>query len=182
MFEGYWVSPKGEVLATGRNTTHIKIVISNPKKFGETKQRIEKNYEKYGEGLTWEGKARDEIMTRIIKRGWVRIRERANEWTVQIWKLTPKMNDILWAWSNNVIKQVNDKYAPINIYELSKNMRTKSKSISFIDLSSGKSVSENVEVNTKDVKIVNNVDELSDIDYPPEFDDTDLNESINKYI
>lgn len=182
MLDGYWVSPKGEVLKAGRTKTHIQLVIKNPKKFGETKERIEKDYEKHNEKMNWEGKAREEIMTRIMKRGWARIRERSSSWTIQVWKLTNKMNDILWMWAKTIEKDVYDKYAPVNIYELSKKATKVSKSIDFNVLSSGKGVSEEVEENVKDFKIIEDVDELSDIDYPPEYDDTDLNESVNKYL
>lgn len=181
MFDAYWISPKGEVLQVGGTKTHIRIVIDNPKKFGETKERIEKDYKKHKESITWEGKAREEIMIRIMKRGWVRIRERHNSWTVQVWKMSPKMNDILWMWANTIKKTVFDKFAPVNIYEIQR-LKSKPSSIKFIDLSSGQSVSEDVDYHTKDFKIVENVDDLSDIDYPPEFDDTNLNETLNKYI
>lgn len=180
IFDGYWVSPKGEVLELG-NKTHIQVVIENPTKFGETKNRIVKDYEYYNEKMNQEGKAREDIMIRVLKRGWARIRERANQWTVQVYKLNQKMRDVLWMWAKTIEKTVRDKYAPVKIYELYK-MRSKAKSIDFIDLSSGKDISENFEINIKYFKIVNDVNELSDINYPPEHDDSSINESINKYL
>ena len=181
MLDGYWVSPKGEVLEVGRTKTHIQAVIKNPKKFKETKESIQKEYDKYEEKMSWEGKAREVIMTRIMKRGWARIRERSSAWTVQVYKLTNKMNDVLWMWAKTIEKDVYDKFAPVNIYDISKGSRV-TKSIDFNVLASGKGVSENVEENTKHFKIVKDVNELSDIDYPTEYDDTDLNESVNKYL
>lgn len=180
MFKGYWVSPKGEVLDLG-SKTHIQVVIENPKKFGETAESIQRDYDARDEKMNWEGEARNEIMIRIIKRGWARIRERSNQWTVQVDKLTPKMNDVLWMWANTISKTVHDKYAPVLIYDLG-SMKSKGKSIDFIDLSSGKSVSENVNYNTKHFKIVNDVNALSDITYPPEFDYHSIDSSINKYL
>ena len=116
-------------------------------------------------------------MVRIMERGWARIRERSNAWTVQINKLNNKMNDTLFMWAKTIQKSVYDKFAPVNIYELKKGSKV-SKSINFIDLASGQSVSEEVEENTKNFKIVEDVNELSDIDYPSE----DLNEAVNKYL
>lgn len=179
MLDGYWVSPKGEVLQV--NSTHIQSVIQNPAKFGETLDRIKKDYERYKEQLTWEGKAREEIMIRIMNRGWARIRERSNQWTVQVSKINQKMNDVLWMWAKTIENKVRDKFMPVVIYEIDK-MKSKPKSIDFSELSSGKSVSENVEYNTRDFRIVDNVDDLSDIIYPSEFDYTKLDESINKYL
>ena len=163
MLEGYWVSPLGEVLSVGKTKTHISIVIQNPQKFGESIDSIQKEYDKYNEQLSWEGKAREVVMTRIIKRGWIRIRERARNWVVQVWKSTEKANDILWMWAKSVFSIVYDKYAPVVIYELSKPLSTKPKSIDFNELEMGKTISENYIINIKNFKFVNDVNSFTDL-------------------
>ena len=57
----YWITPKGEILQP--DIRHIGMIISNPKKFGETDKTIEKVYDKHNEPIsgTIEGKAREEV-------------------------------------------------------------------------------------------------------------------------
>lgn len=163
MLNAYWISPNGEVLDVGRTKTHIEVVISNPNKFGESRESIQKEYDKYEEQISWEGKAREVIMTRIIHRGWVRVREKSNQWTLQLWKLEPKMNDILWMWAKTIHKTVYDKYAPVVIYELSKPLSSKPTTIEFNELQMGKNVTESWKEHTKGFKMLKNVNELTDL-------------------
>jgi hypothetical protein len=122
----YWISPKGKIyeLKTG---LHIDYVIKYPIKFGESKQAIKDTYEKYGENMPHEGKAREEIMTRILMRGYIRIREfnRGGRWSIQLNKMTSRVSDILWEWAKTIYKNVVDKYADVTIHELSNNKMTK---------------------------------------------------------
>ena len=89
----YWVSPQGKIFDVGTN--HIDAVIKNPKAFGLTSEKIQAAYDKHGEELGREGKAREEIILDLVKKGWVRIRRYRNEgYSVNIGRLSKKMKDI----------------------------------------------------------------------------------------
>jgi len=81
---GFWVSPKGKIISTGPNS-HIDLVISNPILFGIKKEYINTEHEKYGERVGQEGDARDNILTKVLEDGWIRIRARRNFISVQVW-------------------------------------------------------------------------------------------------
>lgn len=70
--EGFWLSPYGEAVRAA--PTHIYVVDNHPEKFGLSREEIDKWYAKYGEARGTEGKAREEILRELIRRGWVRIR------------------------------------------------------------------------------------------------------------
>lgn len=54
--------------------THIHDLVENPEIFGFTKEQIVSIYKKHGETVGNEGEAREEIMKKVIKNGWIRIR------------------------------------------------------------------------------------------------------------
>lgn len=115
----YWISPRGEVLPV--TTNHIGIVIKYPKKFGYTTEKIKEIYDKYGERMGMEGKAREEIIIDLIKKGFIRIRRYRNSYSLNINKMSKKVKDILFDWSNRLINngingmKENDVYMPVNI-------------------------------------------------------------------
>jgi len=119
--KAYWISNKGKIFELKENKTHISYVIKYPEKFGETKESIKNTYEKYDEQISWEGKAREEIIVRIIKRGYIRIREYRNRWSIQLNKLTQKNEDFIWGWAKTIYNDVKDKYNDVMIHELSTN-------------------------------------------------------------
>jgi hypothetical protein len=172
--DAYWINPQGKILQlTGG--THIKIVFDNPNKFGLSKQSIQKIYDKYNENYGIEGKARDEIITKIIQRGYVRIREYKNRWSVQVWKINNKVNDTLWVWAKTVLPKASDKFADIDITEIGGRkglMRT-----SLSKLASGGSISEEEkELAERHVRFVDSIDDFDD--YVPETEE----EISEKYI
>lgn len=101
--KAYWISPSGEVIDCA--TTHISEVINKPEQFGLTRKGIEDLYKQYDEPLGHEGKAREEIMLGLIKKGWTRIRwvPSRYSWTVQIADLTKRIMDNLQNWAMSVI-------------------------------------------------------------------------------
>lgn len=115
-----WISPKGELVADF-NSNHIKMVISNPQKFGLTMEYIEDKHEKYNEPVGIEGKAREEIIRELVKKGWIRIRRYPNKfWSVTVQKMNKKVKDFLYDWSQKVLSGVagfkeKDKFMPVNI-------------------------------------------------------------------
>jgi len=67
MENAYWVSPRGFVHEVP--ITHIDYIIKHPKPFGASLDQIKDLHDKHGEKLGQEGKAREEIMLKYMKRG-----------------------------------------------------------------------------------------------------------------
>ncbi len=115
----YWISPKGEILPV--MTNHIDVVIKYPEKFGLTSSRIKEIYNQYNEKIGQEGKAREEIIVDLLKKGFIRIRRYKNTYSLNIGKMSKKIKDILFDWANKLIKtgingmKEKDRYIPINI-------------------------------------------------------------------
>lgn len=86
----FWVSPMGDIEMLPMDKYHIADVTANPRKFGLSPEDISNAYDKSGEAFGKEGEARDFIMTEALKKGWIRIRRRLNNYTVQIWQLDNK--------------------------------------------------------------------------------------------
>ena len=73
MVEAYHISPRGYVIPV-LHGTHISTVIQNPKVFGLTPEIIAEVYKRHKETMPHEGFARDEILTALLKIGWIRAR------------------------------------------------------------------------------------------------------------
>ena len=101
--------------------THINMVVAAPKKFGYTEGQIRTVYDKYGEPLGTEGKAREEIIRSLIDKGWIRARRYPNNcWSLQVKKLTKKSKDYFYDFAHKIQKGVGgfkelDKYFPMKI-------------------------------------------------------------------
>lgn len=173
----YWIDPRGKV--TEAPITHIATVIKHPSKFGLTKQKIQIIYDKYDEKIGWEGKAREQIMTDLMKKGFIRIRERSNGWTIQLWKLNKKMNDFLWQWAHDILPKAYDKFGDVSVWELNRMGSKPSVSVSLKDLASGKSVKEGTDPKK--------LEWIEDIESLPDFSEDDCvnwatEEILDKYL
>ena len=78
--KGFFISQEGFIIPVER---HIYTVSEYPEAFGFTNKEIKKIYKKYGEKARQEGKAREDILKTVVKRGWIRGRkydEKGNEY------------------------------------------------------------------------------------------------------
>lgn len=70
------------------STTHISFVFENPGTFGFTRDELVAAYNEASEPLRFEGRARQEIMRRALRSGWIRIRHsrnrNADRWIMQM--------------------------------------------------------------------------------------------------
>ena len=117
-FPAYWISPGGKVLPVGRN--HIDEVVASPVSFGLTDEQVAGTFKKYREPLSFEGKARNEIMEGLIRKGWIRIRyySRNDSYSVELNKLSKKVKDYLWAWTSGLLgENAERRYSGIRITE-----------------------------------------------------------------
>lgn len=115
----FFLSPRGELVPSG--TKHISAIIKNPRKFGLTRKEINDIYGKHNETIGTEGDAREEIIEKLLKRGWVRLRRYPNRyWSVTIYRMSRKLKDLLKDWANKMLEgaldfKENDPYMPVRI-------------------------------------------------------------------
>jgi len=99
---GFFISPKGET--TLIETTHIRTVIKNPDLFGLSRDYIESGYTKLGEKTGLEGKARDEILRRVLRNRWMRLRRHTNRyWSVQTGTVTDEKKRFIQMWAREIL-------------------------------------------------------------------------------
>ena len=115
--EAYWIHPNGRIRAVKR--THIEDVIDLPITFGFSTKEIKSLYYEYREPLGFEGDARDVIIDRVIRAGWIRIRyvNDRGMWDVELRDLTLDAKDRLFGWACALIKAGNDSSVTVNIYK-----------------------------------------------------------------
>ena len=120
----YWISPSGKVMEP--TMYHIGAIIDDPEKFGEMNYDIIMTFNKHGEPLSRnsEGKARNEIMKRVMERGFIRVRKqnirRSQKWVIELYKLTKRKVKYLANWAKNLIdkKLTDDVFADVQITDL----------------------------------------------------------------
>ncbi len=98
MHKAFWISPRGEKLDVP--LSHIQLVLSDPETFDLNKEELIAIYRKYNEKIGVEGKARGEIMTVLLKKGWVRVRynPRYDQWTIQTFASSEEIDENIRNW------------------------------------------------------------------------------------
>lgn len=115
-----WISPKGQAFGFSVGK-HIDAIVENPKKFGYTKEQIDAIYDKYDEKKYIEGKAREELIKSVIRKGFIRLRRYRNRfWSVNLYDWNSKSKDLLITWAMDIIRGVgtikeDDIYMPVKI-------------------------------------------------------------------
>jgi hypothetical protein len=115
----YWLSPKNELISVKDN--HISLVITNPEKFSLSKKYINDKYASYGEPVGQEGKAREDIITELVNRKWVRIRRYKDYWSLNVANTQDRKTENLMAeWALGMLngdygEKEKDKYIDVVI-------------------------------------------------------------------
>ena len=84
--KGYWAKD-GNLYELG-SKKHIDLIIEDPERFGLTDEIIHQTYQKYHEKIHFEGKAREELIIKALKPGWIRIRHymrKRDYWSIQFY-------------------------------------------------------------------------------------------------
>lgn len=121
----FWILNDGTILEQSR---HILAVVAAPEKFGETEESIQQTFEKYGQNYmsNFEGRAREEIMSRVIKRNNIRIRKyihkHCQHWIIQLYDLTDERKHQILKWAKYVSID-GDPYADVIIHTLHDNSK-----------------------------------------------------------
>jgi len=116
----YWITPAGLVVCPA--IRHIGTVLCCPEAFGETDATIKATCLRHGEQVsaTFEGKARNEILARVIQRGFIRIRKemtrRSQHWSIQYHLLTPMHHVALSNWAAYVLTTGLDPLADVLLH------------------------------------------------------------------
>ena len=118
MTQAYFVCPDGNLINV--SSSHIDTVIKEPEAFGCTGEEINSIYERFGEPIGLEGKAREVILKHLIQKGWTRIRKYNNHWIINVNNIDTRINDCLCSWAKKVISgsvtgKIEDKYAVVRI-------------------------------------------------------------------
>jgi len=123
----YWSKPNGEITAI--RFRHIGDVMARPEYYRETQESFNTTLDKYPNeprGGNAEGKARNEIMARVICRGFIRVREKNHKWTIQLDALTEERVGRLQKWANMVIqKDKSRQHDDVFIHEILDNRKTR---------------------------------------------------------
>ncbi|MEJ2727375.1 MAG: hypothetical protein P8185_02500 [Deltaproteobacteria bacterium] len=109
----YFIHPyKGQVIYVAHS--HISLVISHPEKFHLNFDYIKAIYEKYGEKIGLEGRARREILLHLIDQGFIRIRKYKNHWKVNVKDLYVDDTAVfLHRWAKTVIATTKDYHIEV---------------------------------------------------------------------
>ena len=164
----FFISPYGDIITA--DISHIATVIKYPKKFGVTKEYIERIYNKHNEKLGTEGNAREEILKELMSDGWIRIRRYPNKfWSVQVNKVNKKVKDYLYDWSKKILKGIGgfreqDKYMPVKIMPLSSNSYADVKMLPVDKIAHDALYNESETHLNRDMLTERIIDELNDIE------------------
>jgi len=118
MSTAYWINTSGQILEIPASK-HIAAVVQQPEKFGLTKEYIQQKFAEYGEPVGIEGKAREEIIRKLVEDGFVRVRLYRNYWSITINKLDTRTKNILGSWAE-IAKENKQagQYMDVKILEL----------------------------------------------------------------
>ena len=116
----FFISPKGDIIYTP--TKHIESVLRYPEKFGLDRDFIEYIHDFYNEKLGQEGKAREQILLSLFKKGWMRLRRYRSFWSINVKMYSNKVKDYLQKWASLLIKgklefREDDPYMDIKIQQ-----------------------------------------------------------------
>ena len=114
----FFISPTGELIWVEER--HIRTVIRDPERFGLTGDEIAAVYKRHGERLGLEGNARKEILTSLIRKGWIRIRRYPDQcWVININGMQKGVRAMLCQSARHIhsgcqFKEL-DRYMPVKI-------------------------------------------------------------------
>lgn len=104
----YWIDPDGKIFEV--DSKHISSIIAEPEAFGFTKAYIQSVYRKHREPLGSEGNAREEILVKLMERGWIRIRFISRQYSVTVqlsdnFHTTESYAELVTPWAKLMMKK-----------------------------------------------------------------------------
>ena len=119
----FWILNDDEGTIVQPDSRHILAVASAPHAFGETEKSLTETFREYGQShkSNFEGKAREEVLTRVIHRNHIRIRKnqhkREQYWSVQLFRMTDERKSRMAAWAKYILPSVEDKYGDVIVHQ-----------------------------------------------------------------
>lgn len=104
--EKYWIDEKGNIAEV--SDRHILQIALHPEQFGLTKKYVADVHRKHKEKIGSEGNAREEILVKLMDRGWIRLRyvRRDNSWGIQVSeKSETPYKGRLKSWANFIMNE-----------------------------------------------------------------------------
>ena len=117
----FWILTDGRIVVP--DSKHILAVVSAPSAFGESVKSLIRTFQPYGQGIqsNYEGKAREETLSRVIRRNHIRIRKNKykwnQHWSLQLFEMTPEREQAIAQWSKYVSGLTGDRYADVVIHQ-----------------------------------------------------------------
>ena len=125
--EAYWISPDGEIIPVKEK--HIHVLCSQHRRFGLTSNDVNTVFQKYKEPLFSEGRARNELMAAVFKKGWIRLRFNCRTycWTIETCQFTRRIIKNICTWLNKTADCASQcsKILYSDLYLLNKKMSCK---------------------------------------------------------
>lgn len=127
---GLWLCPAGDCFQVEQK--HVTDLISNAEKFGISKDIVDTLYQQHNEPVGKEEKAREELIALVLSRGWVRIRNYPNHWSVTVLDPSTAVVDNIRNWVAEFIKRgLMGTHADIKVFDMN---TTKSQAHDAIDI------------------------------------------------
>ena len=142
--QGFFISPCGHFIPV--KGSHIATVVERPAAFGLTREEIDTVFAVHGETRYIEGKARHELLSRILADGWIRLRRGNNRWSVQSDRLDADTMALVQAWARQILRGMGgsierDRYIDVDLEGLSDSKRQRT-SVGDLARGSGKRATE----------------------------------------
>lgn len=118
-YQAYWMNVSGEIIPV--DIKHIIKIIEMPERFSYTRERIEYVFARYNEPIGHEGKAREAIMSDLIKNyGWIRFRftPKKDSWIIELNVLTDEIMEQIKALFKQPDVVGKSSHANVRIIEL----------------------------------------------------------------
>lgn len=125
----FWILNDDKGTIVKPDSRHILAVVSAPHAFGETEESLAETFRKYGQShrSNFEGKAREEVLMRVIHRNHIRIRKnqhkRGQYWSVQLFRMTGERKSRMAIWAKYILPSVEDKYGDVIVHQFFDNSK-----------------------------------------------------------
>lgn len=116
--QAYWIDSQGNIVIPLMR--HIGTILSCPEYFGETDLTIKESFYRLDEPISssHEGLARNEIIFRVLRRGFMRIRENRHNWSIETWEFNPRLRDTMIEWARVLVTKPCHKFDELTICQI----------------------------------------------------------------
>lgn len=129
---GVWLSPTGSWERVGAN--HVNDIILNPDKFEITKSVVSGLYQKHNEPVGVEGRAREDLIALVLRKGWVRIRKYRDHWSITVFEPSTNVVNNIRDWLELFMNQGwIGPYEKVNVLDMNTDQLQKHHAIDIVE-------------------------------------------------